>query len=142
MQGDAALAFLVICQPYLDRLLAKGYEREFVILEAVGMGFAASEMPGLTPAERSRRLELIRAMLGYHAIGEALFLPGGGGGGVRSTSFQELAAPNLLAFLANADARAAVRERYPAMYRESAARVHVWLAASECRAPSLSRMNR
>ena len=111
MQGDAALAFLVICQPYLDRLLAKGYEREFVILEAVGMGFAASEMPGLTPAERSRRLELIRAMLGYHAIGEALFLPGGGGGGVRSTSFQELAAPNLLAFLANADARAAVRER-------------------------------
>ena len=118
MQGDAALAFLLVCKPFLDRLLAKGYERSFVILEAVGMGLSASDMPGLTSVERTRRLELIRSMLSYNVIGEALFVPGVGEDGVRSTGFQGLAAPNLLAFLANADSRAAIRDRHPVMYRE------------------------
>ena len=125
MQGDAAMAFFLICPPFLERLLQHGYDREYVILEAVGMGFAACDMPHLTAIERTRRLELIRAMLGYNVIGEALYIPGVGEQGVRSTSFQGLAAPNLLAFLANADARAALRDRYPAMYRERAARVHM-----------------
>lgn len=125
MQGDASMAFLLVCRPFLERLLAKGYEREFVILEAVGMGFAACDMPGLTAVERTRRLELIRAMLGYNVIGSALYLPGGGGEGVRSVNFGggTLAAPNLLAFLANGDARAAIRDTLPEMYRERAVTV-------------------
>ena len=135
MQGDASMAFLLICRPFLERLLAKGYDREFVVMEAVGMGFAACDMPGLTALERTRRIELIRAMLGYKVIGPALFLPGGGGEGVRSVNFAggTLAAPNLLAFIANADARAAIRDRIPEMYRECAVAVRTLL---RCRLPS------
>ena len=135
MQGDASMAFLLVCRPFLERLLAKGYDREFVVLEAVGMGFAACDMPGLTALERTRRIELIRAMLGYNVIGSALYLPGGGGEGVRSVSFGggTLAAPNLLAFIANADARAAIRDSHPEMYRECAVTVRILL---RCPVPS------
>ena len=47
MQGESALAYLLICPQYL--------EEEFVVLEAVGMSWLACDMPGLTSAERTRR---------------------------------------------------------------------------------------
>lgn len=82
------------------------------------MAWQAYDMPGLTAAERTRRIELIQAMLVYNILGESLYLPGGGGGGVRSKKFGGLAAQNLLAMVANADARDKFRERYPEDYKE------------------------
>ena len=118
MQGEASLIFLLICPAFLDRLLTKGYETEFVMLEAVGMAFLAYTMPGLDADERVRRIELVQTLLCYNIIGEALFLPGGDGDGVRSAHFGGLAAGNLLALLANADVLAAIRERFPEMWRQ------------------------
>ena len=61
MQSEGALAFLLLCPEYLDRLLEHGYEEEFVMLEAIGMAWMAYDMPGLTQAERTRRIELVQA---------------------------------------------------------------------------------
>ena len=116
MQGESALSYLLICPEFLDRLLAKNYETEFVILEAVGMGWMACDMPGLTSAERTRRQELVQSLLVYNIVGEAMYMPGGTVDGevrgVRADHFGGLPAQNLLALVANADARVAFRERH------------------------------
>ena len=64
----------VCCPEYLDRLLAEGHEREYCVLEAVGMGFLAEDMDGWTQEYRTFCIELVRALLAYNILGDQLYL--------------------------------------------------------------------
>ena len=95
------------------------------MLEAIGMAWLAEDMHGLPQVERTRRIELIRSLLVYNICGDRLFLPFEGGNkrattgqatGVRAGHFEGLAAANLLAFLANADARRWFRDHHEKEY--------------------------
>ena len=117
MQSTPALVYVLICRRMHERLLRKGYLREYAILYALGMAYMAYTMPGLDKAERTRRIELIQALLVYNLYGDRMYLPFGSVGkaarGVRAEKIGGMAATNLLAFLANADARARFRYEYP-----------------------------
>ena len=106
----------VCSQEYLDRLLAEGHERGYCVLEAVGMCFLAEDMDGWTQEYRTFCIELVRALLAYNILGDQLYLPYGSAEGeplgVRASHFGGFAAPNILAFLANASARRYFREHH------------------------------
>ena len=114
MQGEYALCYILVCPEYLDELLRQGLEREFCVLQALGMAWLAEDMHGLPQIERTRCIEMVRALLVYNICGDKLFLPYEGGDaraaagephGVRSGHFGGFAAQSLLAFLTNAASR-------------------------------------
>ena len=89
------------------------------MLEAVGMGFLACDMPGLDQNTRTVYMELLNTLLVYNIAGDQLFMPFLGGEkrkekskyrGVREGKMQGFPSTNLLAFVANADARAKLRQ--------------------------------
>ena len=89
------------------------------MLEAVGMGFLACDMPGLDQNTRTVYMELLSTLLVYNIAGDQLFMPFLGGEkrkekskyrGVREGKMQGFPSTNLLAFVANADARAKLRQ--------------------------------
>jgi len=129
MQGEHALGFLVACPEYQQALLAEGLEREFCVLEAIGMAWLAEDMHGLEQSERTRRIELVRALLVYNICGDDLYLPYGGSKpgerrGVRSATFGGFASQNMLAFLSNAAARASFRKNHGDHYAVLNGRVY------------------
>ncbi len=75
MQGEHALGYLVACPEYQQALLAEGLEREFCVLEAIGMAWLAEDMPGMEQSERTRRIELVRALMVYNICGDDLYQP-------------------------------------------------------------------
>ena len=95
----------------MDALLEAGLEREYCVVEAIGMAWLAENMPGLPQVERTRRVEMVRSLLIYNICG--CTCPSraasekrevrGEATGVRAGHFGGMAAANLLAFLANAD---------------------------------------
>ena len=80
------------------------------------MGFLAEDMDGWTQEYRTFCIELVRALLAYNILGDQLYLPYGSAEGeplgVRASHFGGFAAPNILAFLANASARRYFREHH------------------------------
>ena len=122
------LGYLVTCAEYLDALLEAGLEREYCAVEAIGMAWLDEDMPGLPQVERARRVEMVRSLLIYNICGDRLYMPFEGGEkretrceatGVRAGHFGGMAAANLLAFLANADARPHVERRHLGRQRPS-----------------------
>jgi len=107
----------VCCPDYLDRLLAEGHEREYCVLEAVGMGYLAEDMDGWTTEYRTYCIELVRSLLVFNILGDQLYLPYGSAEGeplgVRADHFGGFAAQNILAFASNAVARRWFRENHP-----------------------------
>jgi len=120
MQGEMALCWLLICPAFLDRLRERGHEAEYTVLEAVGMGFLAYDMPGLDQETRTVYIELINALLVYNIAGDQMFMPFFGGEkrkqtpgtyrGVREAKMQNMPSTNLLAMIANANVRAELRK--------------------------------
>ena len=117
--SPALASRLLICPAYLDLLREKGHEAEYTVLEAVGMGFLACDMPGLDQNTRTVYMELLNTLLVYNIAGDQLFMPFLGGEkrkekskyrGVREGKMQGFPSTNLLAFVANADARAKLRQ--------------------------------
>ena len=115
------LGYLVTCAEYLDALLEAGLEREYCVVEAIGMAWLAEDMPGLPQVERTRRIEMVRSLLIYNICGDRLCMPFEGGKkrevrgeatGVRAGHFGGMAVANLLAFRANAVARPHVERRH------------------------------
>jgi hypothetical protein len=126
MQGEYALCYLIVCPAYHEALLKAGLEREFYVMQAMGMGWLAEDMAELPQEERTRGIELIRALLVYNIIGDRLYLPHEGGEvraqagqphGVRAASFGGFASETLLAFLNNAAARKHFRTKHPEHYK-------------------------
>ena len=118
MQGEDALAWLLICPAFLDELWARGHEKEYATLEAVAMGYLACDMPGLNDATRTMWMEMLNSLLVYNIAGDQLYMPFGGGDkreekgrylGVREGKIGGSPAQNLLAFVSNAGARAHLR---------------------------------
>ena len=99
------------------------------------MGFLAEDMDGWTQEYRTFCIELVRALLAYNILGDQLYLPYGSAEGeplgVRASHFGGFAAPNILAFLANASARRYFREHH---HKEWASA----LAPHAARPPSLA----
>ena len=116
MQSTPALVYVLICRPLHERLLRKGLLREYAILYTLGMAYMAYMVPGLSKAERTRRIELIQALLVYNLYGDRMYLPfgtvGGDARGIRAEKMGGIPATNLLAFLANGDARANFRAEF------------------------------
>ena len=119
MQGEYALCFILVCPEYLDELFRQGLEREFCVLEALGMAWLAEDMHGLPQIERTRCIEMVRALVVYNICGDKLYLPFEGGEtratagepqGVRSAHFGGIASQSLLAFLTNAASRCFFRQ--------------------------------
>ena len=122
IQAEDAMAIVLICPDFLARVHAHGLEQEYAALEALGMAWLACDMEGLEQDERTRRVELIQALLVHNIFGDQLFLPHKGGAdregrgqplGIRAEHTQGLQTSNLLALVANSAARTWFRENYP-----------------------------
>ena len=83
------------------------------------MAWQAEDMQELPQAERTRCIEMIRALLVFNICGDKLYLPYEGGDtraeagqphGVRSSTFGGFTSQNMLAFLSNAASRAFFRQ--------------------------------
>ena len=122
MQSTAALVYVLVCRKLHERLLRKGLLREYAILYTLGMAYMAYVMPGLNKLERTRRIELIQALLVYNLYGDRMYLPfgtvSGDARGIRAEKMGGIPATNLLAFLANADARARFRAQFPEAWQD------------------------
>ena len=79
-------------------------------------------MRHLDATERTRRISLVERLLVYNLIGEAIYLPFGsekdGVTGVRAGKFGIFSAQNLLALIANGDARDQFEREYPEQFEQ------------------------
>ena len=123
MQCAAALAYPMIDTDFHAELELRGHSAEATIFAAYGVGHTGFDMPGLTMAERVRRVEVVRQNMLFNVVGDALCLPFGGGAarekageptGLRAASFRGMAATNVHAMLQGGDVLAGIREANPA----------------------------
>ena len=126
MQGEYAFCYLIVCPEYQEELLRLGLEREFCVMQAMGLGWLAEDMEGIPQEERTRCIEMVRALVVYNICGDKLYLPYEGGDarqkagqphGVRASNFGGFASQTLLAFLSNAASRRHFRTKHPEHYR-------------------------
>ena len=109
------MGILVIEPVYLDALYRAGLEKEHCVLSAIGMALIAEDMPGLTAEMRTFYIELVRSIVIYNMMGDALYMPfeqqtkpkAGAPHlkGIRAGHHQDYPTQNLLAFISNAAAR-------------------------------------
>jgi hypothetical protein len=124
--SQSMATFLLCCPRFLDALKASpDCQHEHTILSILGMGWAACDMSHLTDIERTRRLELVQALLAFNLGGEQIFLPfydetnsgkAPGLKGILAGTMGPFTTQRLLALLANASVRRQFRETYPEAY--------------------------
>jgi len=121
MHSQSAHVFLLICPQLLEELDKRPEcMPEHTVLYALGMAWLAWDMKHLTDLERTRRIELVEALLVYNLGGEQLFMPfkeestkQGTLRGVLSLHMGLWSMQNMLALLQNAAARRQFREQFP-----------------------------
>ena len=119
MQSQAALIYVVMCREFHDRLYEKGHMREYAVLTALALAWLAYDMPGLGDQRtRTFYIEVVQQLLVYNIVGDRLYMPGGGGSGVRSAKFGGMPAATQLALISNADIRAWARKNWPEEYEQ------------------------
>jgi hypothetical protein len=124
--SQSMATFLLCCPRFLDALKASpDCQHEHTILSILGMGWAACDMSHLTDIERTRRLELVQALLAFNLGGEQIFLPfydetnsgkAPGLKGILAGTMGPFTTQRLLALLSNASVRRQFRETYPEAY--------------------------
>ena len=121
MHSQSAHVFLLICPQLLEELKKRPEcMPEHTVLYSLGMAWLAWDMKHLTDLERTRRIELVEALLVYNLGGEQLFMPfkeestkQGTLRGVLSLHMGLWSMQNMLALLQNAAARRQFREQFP-----------------------------
>lgn len=121
MHSQSAHVFLLICPQLLEELKKRPEcMPEHTVLYSLGMAWLAWDMKHLTDLERTRRIELVEALLVYNLGGEQLFMPfkeestkHGTLRGVLSLHMGLWSMQNMLALLQNAAARRQFREQFP-----------------------------
>ena len=121
--SQSALMWALVCPHFLEALdQDPSCWLEHSILYTLGMAYLAWDMPHLTDAERTYRIELCEAVLVYSLGGEQLYLPfynesdkGAEPGlvGILSGKIGSFTSQNLLALLQNGAARRQFRQQYP-----------------------------
>ena len=125
--SQAAMTWVLICPQFLEALdQDPTCWLEHTVLYVCGRAYMGWDMPHLTDAERSYRIELCEAVLMYSVGGEQMYLPfmdestkgkqkGAEPGlvGILAGKIGGFTSQNLLAFLANGAARRQFREQYP-----------------------------
>ena len=76
MHSQAAHVYLLICPELLEGLRTRDdCNAEYITLSVLGLAWTAWDMKGLTALERTRRIELLEALLIYNLGGDQLYLP-------------------------------------------------------------------
>jgi hypothetical protein len=123
MQSTDSMAWPTICPKLLFALAGT---KEGAFLEAVGFGYRGRNLTGLNADARVLLVEILRQAAVLNIMGSQLCRPFGGGAkriaagrptGVQAQAAQGLVAGNLLRFLIEGDARAALRRSSAAWYR-------------------------